>query len=888
MPFIPYEEAVELFEVIKKTAVSVTISTEKTDAAEKECDDYLKNKNKSIYDMSPLSIYYVISKLEDTKQIEFIKNNINYIKEHEEDILLYNMQSPHSLSYFFSFNTIKELRKIDSSIFEKIISKNFNNLTHGFNQQDYIDLYTDCFDIINKKKNIDFINEIYYHNRFCCDIEYYRKIENLQKGFELQRIYNKEFMDFLLEKYKDKISTFDPIETLKFTHYIENQDLYEKFIKSNYDKINLAFENMNEYELVDFLEESTTEKQEFLIYNFFEKIIKKQDIRKIINKINHTIIIKLYKENKDVFSKMTLLDWIKFCSQRNGLVGNFVFQDTFKDIIDTFDIKNIEELFDTRFFLNGYSKKDVIALKYVETKYRNNLETTGIIEPISSSTSIFSKEYIKNLKEIKDMLKNNSITKNDEIYKQHLSNFILFLKNNEIIFDIEGNNFKEIEKLFYRIVMGSSMSILFKVNNIKEIALYNRIGKIDFNTDNFTVEQLKKYNVKQHKQLYEKYKGSKAYFREYKLFTLKLMLMVGYNHAKEILSIDDSIPNLEHLLNNVDVKTIKLDESGNPILNERIINLLFNNKNKYLMKEMLGNKESELYKYFPRIFSEWELIKANQKDKSLDIILEYLKSDTISIPPEYNRLSGLFKYIGCSNSVVNETFQLHDQMLKRTESTIPKVIGKVNEYSYEILDLQDMESLVVGNKTDCCFTVLGNGYSCLKHACTSKNGRILVIKKNNELVAHSWIWRNGDLLCLDNIEISKSINKVAFLDVYLRFADEIINESFKCEGYDSCIKNVTIGYTNFDKTIENIEKYPCLVSKFCDLEKKDFGKRLGINRSFVDSLPSPIEEVGYTDSKNVQYLIKGNGVFNLGQSSYLYKEKSIEIDKILTLKKGTK
>lgn len=362
------------------------------------------------------------------------------------------------------------------------------------------------------------------------------------------------------------------------------------------------------------------------------------------------------------------------------------------------------------------------------------------------------------------------------------------------------------------------------------------------------------------------------------------MFMVGYNHTKEILSIDDSIPTLEHLVGNVDVKNIKLNSQGNPILNDKIINTLFSNDK---IKKMLENKESELYKYFPRIFSEWELIKANQKDKTLDIIIDYLKADNISLPPKYNSLTGLFKYIGCKNSIVNETFQLHDEMLKRTESTIPKIQGNLGEYSYEVLDLQDMESLVVGNKTDCCFTVLGNGYSCLKHACTSKNGRILVIKKNNELIAHSWLWRNGDLLCLDNIELSKFINEVNFLDVYLRFADELINESFKYEGYDSCIKNVTIGYTNFDKPNEELKKYPCLISNTCDLEKKDFGKRIGLKRTFVDSLPSPIEEVGYTDSKNVQYLIKGNAIFNLGQSHYLYKDKEVEKNKVLTLKKGT-
>ena len=64
------------------------------------------------------------------------------------------------------------------------------------------------------------------------------------------------------------------------------------------------------------------------------------------------------------------------------------------------------------------------------------------------------------------MLKNNTISKNDLPYKQHLTNFILFLKNQNIINDIENNNFKEIEKLFYRIIMGKTITILYKLSNI--------------------------------------------------------------------------------------------------------------------------------------------------------------------------------------------------------------------------------------------------------------------------------------------------------------------------------------------------------------------------------------------------------------------------------------
>ena len=44
------------------------------------------------------------------------------------------------------------------------------------------------------------------------------------------------------------------------------------------------------------------------------------------------------------------------------------------------------------------------------------------------------------------------------------------------------------------------------------------------------------------------------------------------------------------------------------------------------------------------------------------------------------------------------------------------------------------------------------------------------------------------------------------------------------------------------------------------------------NRKYVDSLPQPLEVVTYSDSKNVQYLIRGTDRFKLGQSTYLYQD----------------
>lgn len=867
MPELTIEETKQLLEQIKKisTWLSLNVSKENEEKALKDCNEYIKTGNKDINNMIPLSIYYIISKLTEEKQITFLKENFKYIKEHDEEIFLYTMTSPASLSYFLSYNVLKELRNIDAYIFKKIISNNPENLFHGFSQQDYYSFYTEFHSELMDLEDREFINGLDFHNRFCYDNT---NIDNIDNVLKLQKLYNKEFMDYLLDKYIDKINNFKPRHLLIFISYIEDIETYKEFVNNHYDKLNMALSDIDEYSLEVYLSETNETKQEILIFNFLKTKIKKLNIKKIIYNINPNIIINLYNQNKEIFDVLTINDWINVCSKPK------TFNDDFKNILDTFEIDNIEKIFDIR--LNNWYKIDVSALGYIETKYRNNIKPKGVLKEIDETTSIFSKKYLDNLSELKKMFKENNISKNDRRYKQHLSNFILFLKTKKIINNIEGNNFKEIEKLFYKIVMGKPIAILYQLSSIEEITIFNRLGKINFKVDDFTVEQLENYNVKQHKQLCKKFKNNNWYF-SYKQLILKLMFIVGFNNAKSLLEIDDTLPVLEHLVGNVNVKNVFLDEKHNPILNTKLMNLLFSNKEHSKIKEMLSNKDNDLYKYFPRMFNEWKTIAINNKDKSLKTIIDFLKSDEISLSPKYYRLEGLFKFIGCSNKNVNETLLLHNQMLNRISSTIPRIKGTKNEYSYEILRLDDTKALIIGNKTDCCFTVLGNGYSCLKHSLTNNNGRILVVKKDNEILAHSWIWRNGDLLCLDNIEISKKINSVDFFDIYLQIADELIKTSYQSEGIENCIKNITIGFTNFDKEIKGIKEYPCLISKTCNFEYKDFKNRLGKNRKFVDNLPQPLEYVGYSDSKDVQYLIKGNGIFNLGQSYFTYQDERKDI-----------
>jgi len=348
------------------------------------------------------------------------------------------------------------------------------------------------------------------------------------------------------------------------------------------------------------------------------------------------------------------------------------------------------------------------------------------------------------------------------------------------------------------------------------------------------------------------------------------MLLIGYNHAKALLNINHELPVLEHLVGPINIENIAFDNQGNPILNKKILNLLFTDKNYSQIKDMLTNQDSDLYKYFPRIFNEWENIKIHCKDKSLKTVLGYLKGENVTLSPKYYRLEGMFKHIGSTTILINETLKLHDQILARTSSTIPRVIGTKGEYSYEILCLHDMESLTVGNQTDCCFTICGASSSSLKHATTNPNGRIFVVRHNNQLIAHSWLWRNGDLLCFDNIEVAKNIQCVDFLDVYLQTISEILTKSFEVEKAQHCLKNITIGHNSFDKPVNGIDKYP----RFVTTHVKGL---TNINQIIKEKLPEPLEEVAYSDAKHTQYLIFGTDKFNFGPVEPCYQDERHEI-----------
>ena len=91
--------------------------------------------------------------------------------------------------------------------------------------------------------------------------------------------------------------------------------------------------------------------------------------------------------------------------------------------------------------------------------------------------------------------------------------------------------------------------------------------------------------------------------------------------------------------------------------------------------------------------------------------------------------------------------------------------------------------MAIGTLTDCCQELNDCAEVCMEHSMVDKNGRVFVIRDlEGNIVAQSWVWRNKDVLCFDNIEIPGKAFARATVD-RKEFTDEIY-EIYKQAAHD--------------------------------------------------------------------------------------------------------
>lgn len=316
------------------------------------------------------------------------------------------------------------------------------------------------------------------------------------------------------------------------------------------------------------------------------------------------------------------------------------------------------------------------------------------------------------------------------------------------------------------------------------------------------------------------------------------------------------------------------------------------------MDEVLSSSEYVgLVSKVQRQFSE---IKAFNSNRFLtwDLAVSFVqtnKYNNIEIGNE--RVAEVSAIAGYSQADFNILQQIYNYGKQRTFSSIPRIESTTDmhgvKYSYEILRLDDPLAMAIGTLTDCCQELNNCAEVCMEHSMVDKNGRIFVIRdEDGNIVAQSWVWRNGDVLCFDNIEIpDKAFTRAkSSYDGLGRasFTDDVF-EIYKQAGHELMDKDAVAYKKLLDEGKITEEQYESL-----RLGKITVG--LGYN-DIADSLrkhavvdkshvvgplrfvpPVKLDRGLYTNDSVVQYVLeeRENRKKSLGEMFSLYSDDFIE------------
>ncbi len=262
----------------------------------------------------------------------------------------------------------------------------------------------------------------------------------------------------------------------------------------------------------------------------------------------------------------------------------------------------------------------------------------------------------------------------------------------------------------------------------------------------------------------------------------------------------------------------------------------------------IKNLDTILHSHNPNniinIQKRFEEIKAFYKNIALtwDVACAYVETNRFSgINPGNEIMAAtISKVIDYTQEDFNILQQIYNYGKQRTFSSIPRIENTIGNYSYEILRLSDPLAIAIGNLTDCCQKLNDIAELCMEHSVVDTNGRIFVVRdKDGSIVAQSWVWRNKNVLCFDNIEVSnrqmiahgipknKSESSIRnkftdeILEVYKKAAADLIKEDEKVysellsagkiteEQYDGLkLEKVTagLGFSNIKGSLETLKK----------------------------------------------------------------------------------
>lgn len=289
----------------------------------------------------------------------------------------------------------------------------------------------------------------------------------------------------------------------------------------------------------------------------------------------------------------------------------------------------------------------------------------------------------------------------------------------------------------------------------------------------------------------------------------------AFNKIKDLLECENSDKKIENF--------VKIFSNLNTDYNEKFAEFLHENFEKII--------NSNYYEEIEKIQKKFQEIVVEYSNQSNGITLERAvrfvdknvynnidignekmanavkKQGYLQNNEEYRKTGNISQSDFCG---FDELQELYNEGMKREFSSIPRVEGNSGKYTYEILRLDDPLSLVIGDISNCCQDINGIAKTSMQHSVKSKDGRIFVVRdREKNIVAQSWLWRNQDVICFDNIEIPKK--------AYERY---LVNPQKEDEGL---AKEIVKAYKEVAKQFREVEnlKYEQLL-KNCEISQEQY------------------------------------------------------------------
>ena len=335
-------------------------------------------------------------------------------------------------------------------------------------------------------------------------------------------------------------------------------------------------------------------------------------------------------------------------------------------------------------------------------------------------------------------------------------------------------------------------------------------------------------------------------------------------------------------------------------------------------REFLLSNIEEIYEhpeystYISSIQKQFSEIKAVNSNRvlTLKLAISYVQNNKYAgVEVGNERVAEISAIAGYSQSDFNVLQQIYNYGKQRTFSSIPRIEKTRGKYTYQILRLDDPLAMAIGTLTDCC-QELGNAAEvCMEHSMVDKNGRVFVIKdEDGNIVAQSWVWRNKNVLCFDNIEIpdkafSRAIKEDSSLgrtslahdvfDIYKQAARELIEADEKV--YKQLFENGEIT----EEQYEGLKLGKVTVGLGYNdiaaiLKTSSVNDRGIVTRPLHFVPPVPLSRGLYTNDSNTQHILEeredrkeyDGSTFAVHSDTYIeYNDSNFSEKLLLTLEK---